>query len=220
MTEAGDIDRVAADHLLTTTRSVRRRLDLTRPVPREVLLECIGIAEQAPVGSNQISRVRWLVVDDPDLKSGVADVYHEAWAPYAGRFDPGALDDRARRTIDAAAFIAEHLAEVPALVIPCVRRHRTVPDPAVAMPHAPASSVYGSVYPAVWSFCLALRSRGLGSSITTLHLYGADRVAALLGVPDTFLQACLLPVGYYTGDTFRPVPRPDPATITGFNGWA
>ncbi|HEY8061136.1 MAG TPA: nitroreductase family protein [Acidimicrobiales bacterium] len=220
MTEADDIDRVAADLLLTTTRSVRRRLDLTRPVPREVLLECIGIAEQAPVGSNEVSRWHWLVVDDPDLKAQVAAVYQEAWAPYTARFDPSRLDERAQRTMAAAAFVADHMAEVPALVIPCVRRHRSSTDPAVAMPHPAAVSVYGSIFPSIWSFCLALRTRGLGSSITTMHLHGANRVAALLGVPDTFLQACLLPVGYYTGETFRPVPRPDPATITGFNGWA
>lgn len=214
---AGDIDRAAADHLLTTTRSVRRRLDLTRPVAREVLLECIAISEQAPVGSNQVSRWRWLVVDDPELKAGIAEVYRKAWGPYAERFDPSGLDDRARRTMEAAAFVADHLHEVPALVIPCVRRHRSGADP---MPHPSASSVYGSIYPSIWSFCLALRARGIGSSITTMHLHGGDRVARLLDIPDDFLQVCLLPVGHYTGDGFRPVPRPAPETITGFNGWA
>ncbi len=214
-----DVDQAAADHLLTTTRSVRRRLDLTRPVARELLLECISIAEQAPVGSNQVSRWRWLVIDEPELKAEVAAVYQAAWAPYAERWDPSALDDRARRTMAAAAFVADHLAEVPALVIPCVRRHRSTPDPAGPMPHAAATSVYGSIYPSIWSFCLALRARGLGSSITTMHLHHADRVADLLGIPDDWLQACLLPVGYYTGETFRPVPRPAPEAITGFNAW-
>ena len=214
-----DVDRAAVDHVLTTTRSVRRRLDLTRPVPRELLLECIGIAEQAPVGSNQVSRWRWLVIDDPDLKTEIAHSYRQAWDGYAGRWDPSGLDERARRTMAAAAFVAEHLAEVPALVLPCVRRHRSSTGPDEPMPHAAATSVYGSVYPSIWSFCLALRARGVGSSITTMHLHDADRIAGLLGIPEDFLQVCLLPVGFHTGDTFHPVPRPDPATITGFNAW-
>ena len=214
-----DVDRVAVDHVLTTTRSVRRRLDLTRPVDRDLLLECVGIAEQAPVGSNQVSRWRWVIVDDPAVKAEVAAVYQAAWAPYAERWDPSALDARARRTMEAAAFVADHLAEVPALVIPCVRRHRSTPVPGQPMAHAAASSVYGSIYPSIWSFCLALRARGIGSSITTMHLQDTERVADLLGIPDDFLQVCLLPVGHYTGETFRPVPRPDPAEITGFNAW-
>jgi hypothetical protein len=87
------------------------------------------------------------------------------------------------------------------------------------MPHPAATSVYGSIFPSIWSFCLALRARGLGSSITTMHLHHAERVAELLGIPDDWLQACLLPVGFYTGETFRPVPRPAPEDITGFNAW-
>lgn len=216
---AVDLDVSVVDHLLTTTRSVRTRLDLGRPVPRRLLLDAIAIAEQAPVGSNQVSRWRWVVVDEPGPKAQIAEVYRAAWAPYAERFDPGRLDDRAQRTMAAAAHVAEHLHEVPALVIPCVRRHRSTPDAATPMPHPAATSVYGSVYPSVWSFCLALRARGVGSSITTMHLHGADRVAKLLGIPDDFLQVCLLPVGYYTGETFRPVPRPAPEAITGFNRW-
>jgi nitroreductase len=212
-------DRAVLDHYLTTTRSVRRRLDLTRPVPRELILECIAISEQAPVGSNQDSRWHWVVVDEPERKAVIADVYRESWAAYAGRTDPARLDDRGRRTLTAGAFVADHLHEVPALVIPCVRRHRTARGPGQTMVHAYATSVYGSIFPAVWSFCLALRARGVGSSLTTMHLYGADRVAELLAIPEGFLQACLLPIGYYTGEEFRPVPRPAPEEITGFNHW-
>ena len=204
---------------MTTTRSVRRRLDLARPVPRDLLLDCIAVAEQAPVGSNQVSRWRWVVIDDPALKAEIAKVYQASWAPYAERWDPGSLDDRARRTMAAAAFVADHLAEVPALVLPCIRRHRSAPHDGDPMTHAATTSVFGSIYPSIWSFCLAARARGLGSSITTMHLHDADRVAALLGIPDTHLQVCLLPVGFYTGETFRPVPRPDATEITGFNGW-
>ena len=208
--------REILDHYLTTTRSVRKRLDLTRPVPRELLLECIAISEQAPVGSNQVSRWRWIVVDDPDKKQVIADIYREAWSHYTDRAENQDLPDAARRTLESASFVAEHLHEVPALVIPCVRRSKRSGDP---MPHAAATSVYGSIFPSIWSFCLALRARGLGSSITTMHLMGEDRVAELLGIREGFLQTCLLPVAYYTGETFQPVARPAPEEITSFNHW-
>jgi nitroreductase len=213
-------EREILDHFLTTTRSVRKRLDLSRPVPRELLLECIGISEQAPVGSNQVSRWRWLVVDDPDKKQVIADIYNEVWRAYVEHSKGLDLDDRAQRTVESAGFVADHLHEIPALVIPCVRESRGGRPEGEPMPHAAATSVYGSIFPSIWSFCLALRARGVGSSITTLHLHGADRVAELLGIPDNFLQTCLLPVGYYTGESFKPVARPAPEDITGFNGWA
>jgi nitroreductase len=208
------------DYFLTTTRSVRSRLDLTRPVPREVVLECIAISEQAPIGSNDASRWRWVVVDDPDEKAALAEVYRAIWGPYAARAGEGGLDDRARRTLASAAFVADHLDEIPALVIPCLRRHRWPPKVDGTLIHAVATGLYGSIFPAIWSFCLALRARGIGSSITTLHLAAADEVADRLGIPERFMQICLLPIGYYTGEGFRPVARPAPEEITGFNGWA
>ncbi len=212
-------EQEVVDEVLTTTRSVRQRLDLTRPVSRDVVLECIAISEQAPIGSNDASRWRWIVVDDPDTKVAIAEVYRELWGPYAARAAEGGLEGRAGRTLSSATFVAEHLHEIPVLVIPCVRRHRWPPKVDGTLIHAVATGLYGSMYPAIWSFCLALRVRGIGSSITTLHLGAAERVAELLGVPDRFMQVCLLPLAYYTGEGFRPVDRPPPEEITSFNGW-
>ena len=175
-------DLAQTDKLLTTTRAVRKRLDLTRPVPRDVVLECIQIACQAPAGGN-VQRWRWLVVDDPSLKASIADFYRRAYEPYiAGQKDAvqevGRTDTSTLNIIDSSAYLAEHLAEVPVLVIP-IALDRLPAEANQGM----AAGFYGSILPAVWSFQLALRSRGLGSAWTTLHLEYEEEVADLLGIP-------------------------------------
>jgi nitroreductase len=203
-----DLDTV--DHLLSTTRSVRRRLDLTRPVPREVILDCLRLAIQAPTGSN-MQRWRWLVVTDPDTRAAIADLYRNP--PGAGdraaarREPPADITPQQQRVMDSARYLSEHLHEVPVHVVPCTE------DAGGAAGWAP------SIYPAVWSFQLALRSRGLGSVITTAHLFRKEEAAALLGVPDGFVQACLLPVAYYTGDDFKPAIRRPIEELTYWNHW-
>jgi len=211
------MDVEGADELLTTTRAVRRRLDLTRPVPREVILDAIRVSEQAPVGSNQVSRWRWLVVTDAETRATLAEIYRRAWQPYVEAVPVDELEGQVRRTFESGVFLADHIHEVPVHVVPCVRRSRRAgPGP---MPNAVAASVYGSIFPSIWSFCLALRARGVGSSITTMHLGSEDEVAQLLGIPEDFLQVALLPVAYYTGDNFRPAVRPPPEEITWFERW-
>jgi nitroreductase len=211
-------DLAQADKLLTTTRAVRKRQDLSRPVPREVVLECIQLACQAPAGGN-IQRWRWVVVDDPDLKESVAGVYRRAFDPYmdvqrqavekVGRTDRSTMN-----IIDSSTYLAQHLHEVPVLVIPCMLDR----VPANARQGLMAG-YYGSILPAVWSFSLALRSRGLGSAWTTLHLEYEDEVADLLGIPHTVSQVALLPVAYTIGDEFKPGTRRDAAEVTYWNGW-
>jgi nitroreductase len=208
-----DIDVAAADHLLTTTKQVRQRLDLTRPVPRELLLECIDIASHAPMGGN-LERNRWLVVDDPELKAAIAEPYQAVGRPYLAANETDKVDARQRRVIDSAAFLVDHIAEVPAMVI--AMRLDRLSDGAKNFEIA---GYHGSVAPGVWSFQLAARARGLGSAWTTFHLVYERKVAELLGIPDTVTQVALLPVGYYTGDTFRPAPRRPAAEITYFNRW-
>jgi nitroreductase len=210
-----DIDLAAADHLLTTTKQVRQRLDLTRPVPRELLLECIDIASHAPMGGNQ-ERNRWLVVDDPELKAAIAEPYQAVGRPYlAANANAGQqVDARQQRVVDSATFLVDHIAEVPAMVI-AIRLDRLAKD----APTFEVAGYHGSVAPGVWSFQLAARARGLGSAWTTFHLVHERKVAELLGIPDTVTQVALLPVGYYTGDTFRPAPRRPAAEITYFNRW-
>ncbi|MGH0031461.1 MAG: nitroreductase family protein [Myxococcota bacterium] len=208
-------DLSVTDKLLSTTRAVRKRLDLEKPVPREVLLECIGLSQQAPTGSNS-QTWRWMVVTDPARKQAIADVYREGGSTYleAARQNLSDGDAQTKRVYDSAFWLMEHLHEVPVHVIPCV-----VGRPLENAPNVMTASVYGSIFPAVWSFQLALRSRGLGSTLTTLHLFKEAEVAKLLGIPEGVAQVALLPVGYTKGTDFKVAARPDPATITCFDTW-
>jgi nitroreductase len=208
-----DFDLDTVDRLLTTTKQVRRRLDLTRPVPLDLILECIDMANHAPMGGN-LERNRWLVVDDPATKAAIAERYAEVGRPYLERNDAVAPDDRTRRVIESAQFLIDHLADAPALVI-AVRLDRLAPDATVA----DEAGYYGSVIPGVWSFQLAARARGLGSAWTTFHLVHEAEIAELLGIPASVTQVALLPVGYYTGDDFSPAPRRPAHEITYLNRW-
>ena len=208
-----DIDLAAADHLLTTTKQVRQRLDLTRPVPRELLLECIDIASHAPMGGN-LERNRWLVIDDPELKAELAKPYQAVGRPYLAANDSTQATGRQQRVIDSATYLVDHIAEVPAMVI-AMRLDRLRDD----AQNFEVAGYHGSVAPGIWSFQLAARARGLGSAWTTFHLVHEGQVAELLGIPDTVTQVALLPVAYYTGDTFHPAPRRPAREITYFNRW-
>lgn len=214
MTSTAPFDLRVTDELLSTTRAVRRRLDLERPVARPTILDCIALSQQAPTASNT-QTWHWLVVTDPDKKAQIAALYATgAPALAASREGLAEGDAQTRRVYDSAEYLLEVLARVPALVIPCVRG-RVPPD---AHPCVQAS-IYGSIFPAVWSFQLALRSRGLGSVLTTLHLLQEDAVAALLGVPEDVMQVALLPVAYTLGTQFKPAQRPAPESITHFDQW-
>ncbi len=206
------IDLPAADHLLTTTRSVRKRLDLTRPVAREVILECIDIALQAPTGSN-MQGWSFLVVTDPAKRKALADIYAKAIDIYAQMPSPPweAEDPRAlaRDAVKGSAlYLRDHLHEVPVHVIPCIEGR--VEEAGVLA----QASIYGSILPAAWSFMLAARARGLGSAWTTLHLMYEQEAAEVLEVPAHITQAALLPVAYYTGDDFKPASRLPAAAVT------
>ena len=200
------MDLESCDHLLTTTRSVRRRLDLDRPVEPEVVEECLEIALQAPSGSN---RQGWhfIVVRDAERKKGLAELYRKAVvvhfeSEHRVRFpaDHPRAGEQAR--IEASALhLAERLEDIPLLVVPCIEG-RVETEGVLAQ-----ASVYGSILPAVWSLMLALRARGLGSAWTTLHLMFEAEAARLLNVPATHTQVALLPVAYFTGDDFRRAPR-------------
>lgn len=208
-----DFDLPEIDRLLTTTKQVRKRLDLSREVPRELLLECIDIAQHAPMGGN-LERNRWLVVDDRSLIEDIAPYYQEIGRPYLEANARGEVDDRQQKVLDSAHFLVEHFAEVPALVI-AMRLDRL---PAGAS-NAEVAGYHGSVAPGVWSFQLAGRARGLGSAWTTFHLAHERAVAALLDIPETVTQVALLPVGFYKGSSFTPAPRRPAREITYFNRW-
>jgi nitroreductase len=213
------IDLEAADELLTTTRSVRKRLDLTRPVPPEILEECIEIALQAPTGSNS-QGWQFLFVTDAAKRKALADLYKRAFLPYVNRKEQpqyAAGDPRAAqrpRVLDSATYLVEHLHEVPVHFIPLIEG-RVENAPAFAQ-----ASVYGSILPAVWSFMLAARARGIGSAWTTLHLPFEKEAADLLGIPfERFTQVALLPVAYFTGAMFSRAERIPGKRLTHWDRW-
>jgi len=216
MPTAAGFDLAQTDRLLTTTRSVRKRLDLARPVEREVLLECLRVAMQAPSGGNS-QPWRWLVVDDADVRGRLAELYRRSHDPYlaanraaaqrAGRND---MD----RILDSSQYLSDHLHEVPVLVIPCLLQR--LPENASVFDTA---GFYGSIVPAVWSLMLALRSRGLGSAYTTLHLASEREAAEVLGIPETVTQVAMIPVAYYTGDDFKPATRRPVEEVVYVNAW-
>lgn len=206
------------DELLTTTRSVRKRLDLTREVPLELVRECIEIALQAPSGSNR-QGWHWVVVTDPDLRHAVGDVYRRAVddyvaAPgYAGRLfqdDPERAGVQ-RRIGDSVEYLGQHMGDAPVLVLPCLTAPR--------LSSGSQAGLWGSLLPAAWSYMLAARARGLGTAWTTLHLAHEREVADLLGIPADVRQGALIPTAYYTGDTFRPAWRQPLDEVWHLDGW-
>ncbi len=205
-------DLAETDRLLSTTRSVRKRLDLDRPVSRDVLLECIRLAVQAPTGGNA-QTWRWLIVDDPDTLAQLGDLYRRMGERYLASYRGDEMAPQTHRVLDSADYLAEVLGRVPAMVIPCIKGRLADTSP------ISASSFYGSIVPAIWSFQLALRSRGLGTCYTTLHLAHEAEAAALLGIPDDITQVALLPVAHTTGDEFKPAARGPVERITYFNRW-
>ncbi len=213
------MDLATVDHLLTTTRSVRKRLDFSRPVEPEIVARCIEIATQAPSGSN---RQGWhfMVVTDATKRFEIADYYRKSFNVYiraGGTRGEGSDDDprsaRASKVRDSAIYLSEHLHEAPLFVIPCIEGRPTDPTPATQ------AGFYGSILPAAWSLMLALRARGLGSAWTTLHLRYEQEVATILGIPSNISQAALLPVAYFLGDDFQPAARVAVQTITYWDQW-
>ncbi len=210
-------DTEITDRLLSTTRSVRRRLDFDRAVDPDILRECVGLASYAPNASNA-QDWRWVIVTDPESRAAIADHYRAGIVPpmeelLERRQADG--DAAGVRHSEAVLYLAERFHEVPALVIPCIQGQL---DPDLDL--AWTASLFGSILPAVWSFQLALHSRGLASTFTTAHLLAADEVAALLNIPDDYLQTCLIPVAYLLGDDLKPPTRKDPDKIIAWNRWA
>ncbi len=206
-------DLSVTDALLSTTRAVRKRLDLERDVPDDVILDCIRLSQQAPTGSN-MQNWRWLVIRDADTRRTLADLYRAAGGEYLALASAGAPEGQVGRILSSANYLAERLQDVPVHVIPCAKG-RLTPDNTAAE----WTGMMGSIHPAIWSFQLALRSRGLGSVLTTLHL-GREREAAdLLGIPDDVMQIALLPVAYTIGTDFKPADRPPVERIVHWDHW-
>lgn len=210
---------LSVDEVLTTTHSVRKRLDFDKPVSRDVLRECLELALQAPTGSNA-QGWQWVFVEDAEKKKAIADVYLAnargyLSAPGAAYPDGDTRGERMGAVRDSATYLAEHMHSAPVLLIPCLEGR---PD------KSPLGGVsfWASLFPAVWSFCLALRSRGLGSCWTTLHLLrdGEQHVADIVGIPrDRYSQGGLFPIAYTKGTDFRPAKRLPAEQVTHWNSW-
>lgn len=209
---------LSVDELLTTTRSVRKRLDFEKPVSREVLMECLDLALQAPTGSNA-QDWQWVFVEDPAKKTALADIYRSNANPYLDQPKPqrgDIRDEQIGAVMSSAKYLAENFEKAPVLLIPCLKGR---PDGA---PAGMSASFWGSLLPAVWSFMLALRSRGLGSAWTTLHLLGEGekQAAELLGIPfDGYSQAGLFPVAYTVGTDFKKAKRLPAEQFSHWDSW-
>ena len=213
---------LSPDTLLTTTRSVRKRLDLSRPVEPEVIRECLELALQAPTGSNS-QGWHFVVVTDPAERQALAELYRKGGIQYMQRQAsvlqklPASNQQEAAamsRIIDSARYLIEHLHEVPVHVIPCIQG-RTENQPVNVQ-----AARWGSIMPAAWSFMLAARSRGLGTSLTSFHLAYEQEAAQILGIPyDKIMQAGLIPVAYTLGTDFKPAPRKPLESVLHWNRW-
>lgn len=212
---------LSTDELLTTTRAVRRRLDLEREVPLEIVRECIELAVQAPSGSNR-QGWHWVVVTDAEKRQALGELYRRSFEHYAASNQyPGnqtggdeQADAARQRIARSARYLADNMGKVPTLVIPCLAGRV---DNA---PSAQSAGYWSSLFPAVWSFCLAARSRALGTAWTTLHLRYEREAAEILGIPyDTISQGALLPVAYTLGTDFKPAPRAELDRIVHVDAW-
>ncbi len=206
-------DLEMTDELLATTRAVRKRLDFSRPVPRAIINQCLELAVQAPTGSNS-QTWRWLVVEDADKRAALAELYRKGARGYLSGAVEQAAEEQTKRVFTSALYLMDHLQEAPVHVIPCLEGRPPEDTPMFGL-----GSIFGSIFPSVWSFQLALRARGLGSTLTTLHLMHEREAAELLGVPEHVMQVALLPVAYTIGTDFKRAARPPVANITHWNQW-
>lgn len=214
------------EELLTTTRTVRKRLDLDRPVELPVLRECIEIALQAPSQSNS-QPWHFVVVLDEGQRREIGAIYKKCFEVYrkvpqsayalaAAR--EGVERERMERVADSAEYLAENMHRVPAIVIPCFAGRVDSLTPPIA--NVAQAGFFASILPATWSFILAAHLRGLGSALTTMHLLRERETADVLGIPyQEITQTCLLPVGYIKGGGFRPAPRGSVDSVIHVDDW-
>lgn len=210
------------DELLSTTRAVRKRLDFDRPVADDVIRECVELAMQSPSGSNNMT-MQFVVVRDPETTAALGEIYRQCYGIYSSldgvyirsidKGDPQA-NAQQQRSADSADYLADRMGDAPAIVIPCVRGRLD------GLPAMMSASTSANVMPAMWSFMLAARARGLGTCWTTVHLMMEEQAAAVLGIPyGEVQQICMSPLAYTIGTDFRPAARPPADTIIHWDRW-
>jgi nitroreductase len=214
---------LSPDQLLTTTRAVRKRLDTSRPVPAALLRECVAAALQAPSGSNQLT-MQFVVVTDGAKRAAIGEIYRQCYEMYKGMDgvyvgsivkETDEENAQQHRVQTSADFLGDHMGDAPVLVIACTASGRLD-----GMPAMMSASMLGNILPATWSFMLAARARGLGTSWTTLHLMMEQQVADVVGIPfQEVQQVCLTPVAFTKGTDFRPAMRPDPDSVIHWDAW-
>ena len=211
------------DQLLSTTRAVRKRLDFDRPVPDDLIRECVSVAMQSPSGSNNMT-MQFVIVKDPAKRKAIGDIYRQCYSIYQSMdgvyirsIEKGDADSnrQQQRSADSADFLGEHMGDAPALVIACNIGMR-----ADGAPGMMTSSLMGNVLPAMWSFMLAARARGLGTAWTTVHLMMEQQAADILGIPfETVQQVCLSPLAFTKGTDFKKAARPAADSIIHWDTW-
>jgi nitroreductase len=211
------------DELLTTTRAVRKRLDFERPVPPDLVRECVAAALQAPSGSNHLT-MQFVVVTDAAKRAAIGEIYRQCYeiyksldGVYVGSIQKPTDSEQAQqqRVQTSADYLGEHMGDAPALVIACHAGSRVDGQPAMM-----SASMLGNILPAMWSFMLAARARGLGTAWTTMHLMMEQQVAAVVAIPYADVQqVCLSPLAYSVGTDFKPAMRPDPESVVHWDTW-
>ena len=213
---------LSADEVLTTTRAVRKRMDFDRPIAMDVIKECLEIGLQAPSGSNS-QGWQFVVVTDNEKKAAIAQWYQKSFAIYESgpaqptklHTDDPSMKETQEKVLSSAQYLAENMAKVPAMLIPCFAGRLDQPD----IPHYQTAGTYGSILPAVWSFMLAARERGIGSCWTTLHLAYEKEIGDILGIPADYSQTALIPLAYTKGTNFKVAPRKPLDGVLHTNGW-
>jgi nitroreductase len=211
------------EDLLTTTRAVRKRLDFDRPVDDDDIRDCVRIAMQSPSGSNNMT-MQFVVVKDADKRAQIGEIYRQCYeiyktmdGIYVGSIDKETADEQAQqdRVASSADYLGDNMGKAPALVIACTASGRVDGQPGLV-----AASAMGNVLPAMWSFMLAARARGLGTAWTTVALMMEQELADVVGIPfDEVQQVCLSPIAHTKGTDFKAAMRPEPDTIIHWDSW-
>ncbi len=214
------MDTLTVEKLLTTTRSVRKRLDFDKPVPLDVLERCLEVALQAPTGSNA-QGWKFMLITDPEKRQKIGEYYSKSFQIYAGesakntpaREQDDPRSERMMKVVSSAVYLSQKFGQVPVHILALLEGRVEKTD---VMTQA---SFYGSILPAAWSLMLALRAEGIGSAWTTLHLRYEKEISELLGIPDNYTQAVLLPAAYFTGKDFQPAKRVPVRQLTYLDSW-